>query len=600
MQMNSHISAAALAAALLATPQLTLAQGLDLGINIGGESGLDIGAGIGLSRESGLDIGADVGLGGSSDNLVDVDVGVGGNDSSSGGSLVDVDLGVARSNSGASTTGPNGGRLINLNTDVLNTDVLDTEVLDARVGTGNGGGLNANVDLLGGSGGSGGTSLINGDIRIGALDRGARGEAMTALIDNPNLADIDLDARIDERRVSILAAADLFDEAALADIELAVNEGGEGRSQLLEALSASVELGAILGRNGIDPSDVLAIQIAENGAAEVIVLDDTVRVAALGDDGNLADLTVGELADLDIDLLSDEELAEVNLGLLPGDARTTAVLRLLERGDAPEPGAIPGGDLVTIDLDALGDDALARVDAALATGGDNLAELTADIDLLDRLEEAGIAPEAVVAVRLGAEDDLLVFVEAGLDDTLTASIGIGGGATGGTDDGDDGSTSGGDDGAGGGDDGTDSGGGNGGDGDTGGGGVINPGTGGGTGNGNGGGTGSGTTIGALPATQVGAGFTVATLACDVGVLALANGVSADMGDIADAQSLELVRLEGCERTLLDADIDAIRGAIAANAAISATLDDASIPLDQVIGATVTGDTLTVFLDRSNA
>jgi hypothetical protein len=587
MQMNSHISAAALAAALLATPQLTLAQGLDLGINIGGESGLDIGAGIGLSRESGLDIGADVGLGGSSDNLVDVDVGVGGNgasgnDSSSGGSLVDVDLGVVRSNSGASTTGPNGGRLIN-----LNTDVLDTDVLDARVGTGTGGGLNANVDLLGGSGGSGGTSLINGDIRIGALDRSARGEAMTDLIDNPNLADIDLDARIDERRVSILAAADLFDEAALADIELAVNEGGEGRSQLLEALSASVELGAILGRNGIDLSEVLAVQIAENGAAEVIVLDDTVRVAALGDNGNLADLTVGELADLDIDLLSDEELAEVNLGLLPGDARTTAVLRLFERGDAPEPGAIPGGDLVTIDLDALGDDALARVDAALATGGDNLAELTADIDLLGRLEEAGIAPEAVVAVRLGAEDDLLVFVEAGLDDTLTASIGIGGGAT---DDGDDGT--------GGGDDGTDSGGGNGGDGDTGGGGVINPGTGGGTGNG--GDTGSGTTIGDLPATQVGAGFTVATLACDAGVLALANGVSADMGDIADAQSLELVRIEGCERTLLDADIDAIRGAIAANAAIATTLDDASIPLDQVIGATVTGSTLTVFLDRSIA
>src|SRR5690606_34492319 len=202
----------------------------------------------------------------------------------SGNSLVDVDLGLAGEGS-SSSIGPNGGTLID-----LGGSLVDAE-----------------VTLLDGS--SGGNNLVNGDIRIAALDRTARADAMLGLIEDPGLADIDLDASIDDTRVSIVAAADLFDTASLADIELAVKTGGEGRTPLLDALSASVELSAILESEGIDLSDVLAVQIAENGAAEVIVLDGPVQLAALGDNGNLADLTADDLADLDIDLLSDEELA---------------------------------------------------------------------------------------------------------------------------------------------------------------------------------------------------------------------------------------------------------------------------------------------------
>lgn len=558
MHMNSHVSAAALAAALLATPQLVLAQGLDLGVNVGGESGINVDAGV--DTDNGLDIGADVGIGESSDNVVDLDVGVGGDSTSddSGNSLVDVDLGLAGEGS-SSSIGPNGGTLID-----LGGSLVDAE-----------------VTLLDGS--SGGNNLVNGDIRIAALDRTARADAMLGLIEDPGLADIDLDASIDDTRVSIVAAADLFDTASLADIELAVKTGGEGRTQLLDALSASVELSAILESEGIDLSDVLAVQIAENGAAEVIVLDGPVQLAALGDNGNLADLTADDLADLDIDLLSDEELAEVNLELLPEALRSRAVVRLLESRDTPQPGALPQGELVSIDVAALADDPVAaELDAALTTGGDDLAELTADVNLVDRLDDAGIAPEAVAALRIGADDDLLVFVDAGVDDTLTASIGLGGtdagaGTGGGSGDGSDTG-------------GTDSGNDTGTDVDT------SAGT-----DGSGADTtvaAGGDVIGTLPATSVGAAFSIAALTCETGILAMANGAEASPQAIAAADSLELVRVEGCERSLVDADIAAIHSAIEANRAISSTLEGAGIPLDQVIGATVQDDTVTLFLDRT--
>lgn len=558
MHMNSHVSAGALAAALLATPQLVLAQGLDLGVNVGGESGINVDAGV--DTDNGLDIGADVGIGESSDNVVDLDVGVGGDSTSddSGNSLVDVDLGLAGEGS-SSSIGPNGGTLID-----LGGSLVDAE-----------------VTLLDGS--SGGNNLVNGDIRIAALDRTARADAMLGLIEDPGLADIDLDASIDDTRVSIVAAADLFDTASLADIELAVKTGGEGRTQLLDALSASVELSAILESEGIDLSDVLAVQIAENGAAEVIVLDGPVQLAALGDNGNLADLTADDLADLDIDLLSDEELAEVNLELLPEALRSRAVVRLLESRDTPQPGALPQGELVSIDVAALADDPVAaELDAALTTGGDDLAELTADVNLVDRLDDAGIAPEAVAALRIGADDDLLVFVDAGVDDTLTASIGLGGtdagaGTGGGSGDGSDTG-------------GTDSGNDTGTDVDT------SAGT-----DGSGADTtvaAGGDVIGTLPATSVGAAFSIAALTCETGILAMANGAEASPQAIAAADSLELVRVEGCERSLVDADIAAIHSAIEANRAISSTLEGAGIPLDQVIGATVQDDTVTLFLDRT--
>lgn len=458
MHTNSYISTAALAAALLATPQASLAQ--DLGLN------LDLGV-------LGVGVDADVNVGGESLLGVDADVTTGSTGSSgSGNSLVDLDVDVG------SRTGPNGGTLIDLGGNGSDTALVD-----------------ADIDLPGRT--SGGTALVTGDVRIGALASGNRSEALLGLIDSPNLANIDLDAAIDDRRVAIVAAADLLGSEDLADIRAAIETGGPGRTELRDALNASVELGAILGNGGIDLDDVLAVQVAENGATEVIVLDDAVEVALLGRGGNLADLSVGDLATLDLDLLSDDELAALDLDLLPDELAAAVELRLL------------GNDGNLADL-SIGD----------------LADL--DIDLLP-----------------GGGDD-----------------GNGGGTPpGGNPGGGEGGTPG------------------------------SPGSG-----GNGSDSDGPTVIGTLPPTTIGASFGVAALDCQIGVLALASGLDATPRAIAGARTLELVRIEGCQRSLVDAEVATIRAAISANPAIIAALQQASIPLDEVIGATIQGGTLTIFID----
>jgi len=80
------------------------------------------------------------------------------------------------------------------------------------------------------------------------------------------------------------------------------------------------------------------------------------------------------------------------------------------------------------------------------------------------------------------------------------------------------------------------------------------------------------------------------------VLALAQGSPATTATIASAKSLELVRIEGCERNLIDPQVGTLHSAIETNPAISAVLDGADIPLDQVIGATIQAGTLTLFID----
>ena len=526
MLTKSYISAAALAAALLATPNLGFAQGLGVNLDLGG---LGVDANVGIGGQNLLDVDAGVNLGGSDGLNVDAGVAVGG--SGSGDSLVDVDLDAT---SGAiarpgAVTGPNGGSLISLGSGGTGTAVLD-----------------ADIDLLGNSG-SGGSRLITGDVRIGALGRGDdRTGALLGLIDSPNLADIDLDAAIDDRRVSILAAADLLGPDDLLDVRAAIQAGGSGRTELLDALSASVELGAILDRQGIDPSDVLAIQIAENGATEVIVLGDAVQVALLGGNGNLADLTVDELADLDLDLLSSDELAELNLDLLPDHLASAVRLRLL--ADDGNLADLSIGDLVSIDVNLLpgADDGGTGGSGGGGTGG-------------------------------------------GTGGNGGGTGGNGGGTGGNGNTGGDGNGSGGNTGGGG------SSGGSGSGGNTGGSGGSNTGNTGGAGTTPDTGT-TGAVIGTLPPTQVAAGFRIAALGCDIGVLALANGMSATPQAISGAQTLELVRIEGCERSLVDRQVDTLRAAIAGNPAISSVLEQATIPLDQVIGATIQGGTLTLFIE----
>nr|WP_295885775.1 hypothetical protein [uncultured Devosia sp.] len=554
MQTTSYISAAALAAALLITPQTAQAQLLGLDVD------LDV---------LGVEADADVNVGGGS--LLDADVDVGsstgnGSTSSGNGGLVDVDIDIGH----GPATGPNGGTLIDLTTGGSHNAALD-----------------ADLDLLNGNPPKPGSALVTGDIRIAALEQGARKPALLDRIDHPNLAGIDLDAAIDDRQVAILAAVDLLGPDNLADIRAAIGLGGDGRTELLDAIAASAELNAILDKQGIDPNDVLAVQVAENGATEVIVLDGLVEVALLGDGGDLADLTAGELANLDIDLLSRDELAEIDLDLLPDDLRTTAQLRLL--GSDSDDADLTPAELAAIDLDLLFQDELAELDVALLP-----APLGAAVSLR-LLEDDGALADRTVGDL--AALDLSLLPGAGNTGGTNGTGNAGGtgntGSTGGNDDsgstpsrGTDmtttGSTSGGGDGSGG-----------------------SPQTGGAMPEPAGkvqavaaNGVAPAPVIGTTPPAQLGAGFNIATLGCDIGVLALASGADATPQAIASADTLELVRIDGCERSLVDSDVASIRAAIDKNPAISGVLDDAQIPLDQVIGATIQADTLTLFIAPS--
>lgn len=585
MRTNSYISAAALAAALLSAPSLAQAGGLGLGLSLGGDNGVNVDVGVGgddgLGVDAGVSVGGDDGLNvdaganvggsqggisvdaglssgdnGSDDNLVDVDLGTNRPDTPTG-SLVDVNLG-STSNSGHA--GPHGGSLINLGGGhhSAGTTGTTTPVLS--------------------------NNLLNGGVRIGALGTGERSGALLGLIDSPNLANIDLDATVDDRRVSILSAVDLLGTEDLVDLEAHLDLGGAGRGELLDALGASHVLGSILGSHGVDLSDVLAVQVAENGATEVIVLDDTARVALLGRNGDLADVTVGDLANLDIDLLSDEELAAIDLNLLPEDLQAEVKLRLLGvdettgdfNGDIAD---LSVAELADLNLDLLSDEELAQL----------------NLDLL---------PESLrtaVEVRLLGNDGDLADVSIGdLARINIALLGDDGGM--GTEETDDGT--------GGGDDGTGGNGGNNGGSDGGGNGSGDDGSGGnGTGN-NGGGSGTGggfpgvdeTIVGSIdtmPVAQLGAGLTIAALSCDVGVLALAQGADASPSTIASADSLELVSVNGCQRGLVDPNLPEIHAAIEENPAITDVLDGAQIPLDQVIGATIQAGTLTLFIEPAS-
>lgn len=514
MQTKSYISAAALAAALLSTPHIAHAQALGFDVD------LDV---LGIEADADVDIGGE--------SLVDADVNVGSDSSdtddtgavSDSGSLVDIDIG------GNSATGPNGGTLIDLDIGGSDEAVLDTD-----------------LDVLDGGTSKDGSALLTGNIRIASLGEDARKDALLELIDTPNLADIDLDAVIDDRRVAIVVAADLLGPDALADIRAAIEFGGDGRAELLDALSASVELGAILATEGIDLDDVLAVQVAENGATEVIVLGGTAELALLGDNGNLVDLTASELANLDVDLLSREELAEVELDLLPDDLRTTAQLRLL--GSDSADADMTQAELAEIDVDLLSRDELAEFDLAL---------------LPDQL-----ATE--VEARLLGQDDGLATAAISL---LPGSDGSG---SDGIDTGTTGST------------GTDSAGT-----DTGGQAGTDP-------------AGADTAAadddlddapvaGTLPM-PVGAGFVIAAIGCDAGTLAMANGADVTPQAVANADALELVRIDGCQRSLVDSEVETIRAAIIGNPAISDVLDEAEIPLNEVIGATIQEGTLTLFIE----
>src|SRR5690606_16037376 len=137
------------------------------------------------------------------------------------------------------------------------------------------------------------------DVRISALDDTARVDVLIDRIGTPDLTGVDLDGVIDDTRVSIVALADLLGSEDLAEVRAAIDAGGAGRDELLAAIEASVELGAVLNRNGLSRDDVVSLSIDADGGAELVVLDLDVDLADAGSaDAPLLDT---DLAALDVD-----------------------------------------------------------------------------------------------------------------------------------------------------------------------------------------------------------------------------------------------------------------------------------------------------------
>jgi len=620
--MRTGISLIALTTALVMTS--APAQALDLGVTVGdsvgvevgvGSDGVDVDANVGddVDAGGGLDVDADVELGGGDGLSVDANADVG----NERGIDVDANVELGRE----TVTGPNGGPLIDIGSPAQG------RIVD--VGTDQEG---LRVDVLPGSTPRA-SRPVAGGIQLTALNEAARVDALIDLIDRPDLANVDIDVVVDDRLVSITPIADLLGDGDLARISAAIELGGSGREQLLDALRGSLELTSILSQQGIDLGDVLAVQIDSDGSADIIVLGGAAELVA--DIGNLVDgaggtggsstspldgLTSLELADLDIDLLSDDQLAVIDLTLLPTEPqRLQAIVRLLDTSPAsPGPSSGSAGDTITIvDLQTLlGDEALADVEATLGIGNGAIADLDLSAEVLGALEDAGIPAAAVVGVTVGANGQTQVLVDLNLGGTQVADIdiglgggGTGGGGTGGGGTGDGGTGDGGSGDGGTGDGGTDDGGTD--DGDTGAGDTGGTGGPGGSGDGGvgdpgnpvdvGGGTpgpDTGPIVGTSPAAPSGELF--ASLDCDPGLTALTTGTAPTPVAVRMAKSLELVVLTGCEVALDAGNAPMLGQTLNANPALAASLQSARISLDDIIGATVSDGVVTVFIRRANA
>jgi hypothetical protein len=592
MHIQSRISVLALAAALAVAPLPALAQ-ISLGINLGANAsksalGLDAGVDLGLGEHD-LEVDAGIGVGG--DSLVDVDVGVGAGSSSDDSTQLDVDAEV-----------------------LGDDDLLDADV---TLQSGQSTMRNQPVSRTDASGETVG-------IRVSALDESARLDILAGQVNNPDLLDVDLDAAIDDRRVAIVALADLLGIEDAAEIRILLDAGGKGRDDLIAALDASVELGAILDRHGLEPSDVVALSVDADGSAELIVAEIDL---ALADTGK-APLRDSDLAALDIDLLTEDELAEIDLALLPEEAqRLDAMVRILGR-DNIAPATTPV-EVVAVDA-LLGRSALAELDVLLDDGAGDDVVLTAD--LLDTLEEEGLSPEAVIGLGTSGTGPTRLFVNTGLGDgdgdrLAQAEITLGSPAGNAGDDGDDpavdnGATGGignppaptpaappsssGGPNAGNASDNGDTDGGSDSDMDTADGSAGTP-----AADGNAGPAAAPATSAAVqqvaPRTigaPVEARFleplAVAELGCVAGLGALASQSPPAPSAVDAAQSVSLISIVGCGATLQQDEVEALRAAVAASPDLSLAVDNAGLAVDDLIGGTFEDTALTLYFEADAA
>jgi hypothetical protein len=123
----------------------------------------------------------------------------------------------------------------------------------------------------------------DGDVRLLAIrDEQERFEALLALVDDCSIADLDLAALVDDRRVTIIDLRDVFEEPAIAELERVLRAGARGHEQTMRAVQSNEELQAVLAREGIAANEVVALQVGESGMTEVFVLPDSDSMPAGG------------------------------------------------------------------------------------------------------------------------------------------------------------------------------------------------------------------------------------------------------------------------------------------------------------------------------
>lgn len=600
MSFKYGISTLALAAALIATPpafaQLGISIGGDDGINVGVDvntrDGLDVGADVGVGGDDGINAGADVGVGGDSgvnvgadvdvggdDGIgVDADVGVGGrdNDDDSGSrrSLIDANVGIGTGGSNNDGGSSSGGGLVDLDVNVGGDGPL------VNLDGGNGGASQSSANLVEANVDVGGPTI--GGSNLLGLGNEARGGALVELIATANLGDLNLDDLVDDQRVIIVDIGDDFSDATLAEIEVALGSGNSaGTDETRAAISASVELSGVLANNGLSADDVLAIQIGSQGETYVYILpqlNDGVDVIADVD-------AVGvDVADLDASLLDDDAVGDVDLDILPGSGINTGDEPLV---DVDSDIGLGNRDLAQVDLELLGPDSLVSGNLVIlpGTGGDGGDDGGDD----DGTPGGGDDDDGTP----GNGDDDDGTPGNGDDDDGTPGNGDDDDGMPGNGDDDDGTPGNGDDdgtpGNGDDDNGMPGGGSNDDDDDMG-----NGGNNGGTGGTGGTGTGGGT-VGTTPAGGMTDGAMVTTMQCPAEIRPFLEA-TADAQAVRGATEAEIVILTACPTGGLfeTADFSPLRALLTALPVTQEAIASADITIDDVVSATVSGETVTIF------
>lgn len=347
-----------------------------------------------------LELDADVGLGEEPAVEADVDLGVGGPDgleteadvevTDDVDATLDVDLG------GEGSSDAQSGLSVNTEANLLEEEAVDA---NATIGIGSG-------------------TAVDGTIRLLSLsEQDAQVDLMVDLIGDTSLAEIDLDAVVDDQQVRVVDLDEIFEADAVAEIEAAIVANATAQENLREAVAASAELTAILENEALAPEAVVALQVAADGATDIFVDEDngTATFAALSlglsGDGGPTGAPVSATGDGD-DASADNGEGNPDAA---GDAGA-AVESTTDNGDGADLGAQTDGNGIVVDFANL--DCPAGIDAMLSAS--DLSSLTlASISEVSVVAVSGCpsgtatAPDALqLREAIRAEQDLLRAIQA--------------------------------------------------------------------------------------------------------------------------------------------------------------------------------------------